>query len=167
MRTAAIRQELLTGTGADLEKRRKLVALSAIGIVDFAVITLYQSGVIKRLPELPFSAFDSNKVNADTKAYQMGAPDAAISALTYAATMVLSTWGGSKESGRSAETDVLLGATVAGNAGGALYYLYDMAFNQKKICPYCLIGAGINLASAVIAAPLFVKGIKSFFKRWR
>ncbi len=53
MRTAAIRQELLNSTDEDLQRRRKVVGLSALGLVDFAFISLYQSGVIKRLPELP------------------------------------------------------------------------------------------------------------------
>src|SRR5688500_10284822 len=75
MRAAAIRQELLNSTVKDLQERRKIIGLSALGLVDFALISLYQSGVIKRLPELPFAAFDSNKVNASPDAYQMGAPD--------------------------------------------------------------------------------------------
>src|SRR5687768_6332576 len=79
MTTAAIRHELLNGTDEDLQKRRYIVTLSALGLVDFAFLSLYQSGIIKRLPDLPFAAFDSNKVNASPDAYQMGAPDATIS----------------------------------------------------------------------------------------
>ena len=74
--------------------------LSAIGIADFAFISLYQSGAIDRLPELPFKAFDSNKVNAAPDAYKIGAPDATISTLLYAAGMVLATWSGTEASGR-------------------------------------------------------------------
>lgn len=110
MRAAAIRQELLTGRDEDLEKRRKIVTLSAFGLVDFAIISLYQSGVIKRLPELPFKAFDSNKVNAAPEAYQMGAPDATISAWVYASNMVLATAGGSEASGRKPAFDLLFGS---------------------------------------------------------
>lgn len=163
MRTAAIRQELLTGKDKDLETRRTITALSALGIVDFAFISLYQSGVIKRLPELPFKGFDSNTVNAAPEAYMMGAPDATISALVYASNMVLATAGGTEASGRKPALDMLLGATIAGNAAGAVYYLYDMIFKQKKVCPYCIVGAAINLASAVIVAPLVLKAIKKSF----
>ena len=160
MKAAAIRHELLTGTGRHLEKRRTITALSALGLVDFAIVSLYQSGVIKKLPELPFKAFDSNKVNAAPAAYAMGAPDATISALVYACNMVLATAGGTERSGRKPVHDVLLGVTIAGNAGGALYYLYDMIFKQKKICPYCIAGAAINITSAIIVAPLALKGIR-------
>lgn len=163
MRTAAIRQELLTGTGEELEKRRMIMALSAVGLVDFAIISLYQAGVIKRLPELPIKSFDSNKVNAAPEAYQMGAPDGTISALVYAGNMVLATAGGTEASGRKPVFDILLGSTIAGNAAGALYYLYDMIFKQNKVCPYCIAGAAINIASAVIVAPLALKALKKSF----
>lgn len=164
MRTAAIRQELLTSTNADLNRRRNVLRLSALGIADFAFITLYQSGAINRLPELPFKVFDSNKVNAAPEAYSMGAPDGAISTLLYAAGMVLATWGGTETSGRKPVHDVALGSVVAANTAGAIYYLGDMIFKQKKVCPYCIAGAAINIASAVIIAPTFLKGIRKFFR---
>lgn len=165
MRTAAIRQELLTGRDADLNRRRKIMLLSAIGIVDFAFISLYQSGAIGRLPELPFKAFDSNKVNAEPDAYQMGAPDATISALLYAGSMVLATWAGTKASGRKPVHDVALGAVVAGNASGAVYYVNKMFFKQDRVCPYCLLGAAINIASAIIIAPTVKKAVQQWFKK--
>jgi uncharacterized membrane protein len=165
MRPAAIRHELLNGRDEDLQRRRKILGLSAFGLLDFALLSLYQAGVIKRLPDLPFPAFDSNKVNASLDAYQMGAPDATISAWIYATNMVLSTAGGSEHSGRKPIHDLLLGTTIAANAAGALYYLYNMAFFQKKICPYCIAGAAVNIASAVIMKPLFVKSISKIFGR--
>lgn len=163
MNAAAIRHELLNGTDEDLQKRRKILGLSALGLVDFAFLSLYQAGVIKRLPDLPLKAFDSNKVNASIDAYQMGAPDATISAWIYSTNIVLATAGGSKNSGRKPVLDLMLGATVAANAAGALYYLYNMAFYQKKICPYCVAGAAINIASAVIMKPLLMNSLFKIF----
>ncbi len=164
MRAEAIRQELLTGSTEDLERRRRIVALSALGIIDFAFISLYQSGTINRLPDLPFKVFDSNKVNAATDAYQMGAPDGTISALAYAGAMVLSTWAGTEASGRKPIHDLALGAVVGGNAAGAVYYLFNMFFKQKKICLYCITGAAINIASAVIIAPIVLKSSRKLFR---
>jgi len=163
MRTAAIRQELLTGTGEDLERRRKIMILSTLGLVDFAFISLYQSGAVKRMPELPIKIFDSNKVNAAPDAYQMGAPDGTISAWLYATNMVLATAGGTEASGRKPVFDVALGGTIAANAVGAVYYLFNMAFKQKRVCPYCIVGAAINIASAIIIAPTVLKSMKKLF----
>lgn len=164
MRIAAIRQELLTGTSEDLQRRRRLMILSAAGIIDLSFIALYQSGAIKRLPELPFKSFDSNRVNAAPDAYQMGAPDGTISTLLYAAAMVLATWGGTHKSGRRPVHDVALGGVVAANAAGAFYYLGKMIFKQHKVCPYCIAGAAINIASALIIAPVAGRSIRHLFR---
>ena len=163
MNTAAIRDVLRTEHSEDLDRRRKVIGLSALGLVDFSIISLYQTGVIKSLPDLPFEVFDSNKVNASEDAYQFGAPDGPISAVAYAATMVLASAGGDEETGRKPIMDVALGATVAGNAVGAIFYLYKMIFVQKKICLYCVTGAAINIASAVIIASTTLKSIRKLF----
>ena len=163
MDAIAIRNELLHGTAHDLRKKRKIILLSALGLVDFSIISLYQTGVISRLPDIDHRVFDSNKVNASEDAYMFGAPDGPISALAYAATMVLASAGGSNKTGRKPALDLALGATIAGNAAGAIYYLYNMIFRQKKICLYCVTGAGINIASAIIIAPTIIRTLKSIF----
>jgi len=70
MNIPAMRDALRTGHNEDLDTRRKVILLSALGLVDFSIISLYQTGVIKSLPDLPFEVFDSNKVNASEDAYR-------------------------------------------------------------------------------------------------
>ncbi|MEO5995132.1 MAG: vitamin K epoxide reductase family protein [Chitinophagaceae bacterium] len=165
MRTAAIRQELLTSNDKNLQKRRQVLRLSALGIVDFAFITLYQSGAIDRLPEVPIKIFDSNKVNAAPEAYSMKAPDGAISTCLYAAAMLLATVGGTEKSGRKPFFDAALGGVIAVNTAGAVYYLGDMVFKQKRVCPYCIAGAAINILSAVIIAPVVKDALRKLFSK--
>lgn len=153
----AIRSELLHGNSPDLQQRRKIIALSALGLVDFSIISLYQTGIIKKLPDLPGKLFDSNKVNAAKDAYMFGVPDGPVSAAVYGLTMVLSAAGGSRRTGRKPVLDVLLGAAVLGNAAGAAYYLSNMIFKQQKICLYCLTGVAINFWSARLILSLFKK----------
>jgi uncharacterized membrane protein len=163
MHATAIRNELRNGSTPDLDKRRKVILLSALGLVDFSIISLYQTGVIKHLPDLPYPLFDSDKVNASEDAYRFGAPDAPISAVAYATAMVLASAGGSEKAERKPAFDVALGATLAGNAIGAVFYLYKMFFKQKKVCLYCTTGAAINIASAIIIAPTVFKQAKKLF----
>src|SRR3954447_1721925 len=165
MNALAIRNELRNNDSENMTDRRKIIWLSALGLVDFSAISLYQTGVIEKLPDLPFPIFDSNKVNASKEAYQFGVPDGPVSAVMYAATMVLAAASGSEQSGRKPVFDTLLGTTILGNTAGAIYYLYDMAFKQKKICLYCIAGAAINIASAVIVAPLVKRSIRQLFGR--
>ncbi len=94
MDAIAIRDVLRNDNSEDLDRRRKVIFLSAIGLVDFSIISLYQTGVIKSLPDLPFPIFDSNKVNASKSAYQFGVPDGPISATVYGLTMTLAAAGG-------------------------------------------------------------------------
>ncbi|MBD0375092.1 MAG: hypothetical protein ICV51_05635 [Flavisolibacter sp.] len=163
MDATAIRDVLRTEQSDDLNRRRKVIGLSALGLVDFSIISLYQTGIIKHLPDLPFDLFDSDKVNASKDAYQLGVPDGPVSAAVYGITMTLAAAGGSEKAGRQPVWDVLLGGAVAGNAAGAVYYLYNMIFKQKKICLYCVTGAAINIASAIIIAPTVVKSMKKLF----
>lgn len=159
-----IKEELREGNSDSLDRRRKLIGLSAIGLADFSIISLYQTGVIKSLPDIPLPIFDSNKVNASKTAYRFGAPDGPVSLLAYSAIIVLGSAGGSEASGRKPVLDLALGAAVAGNAVGALSYLANMIFKQKKICLYCVTGAAINIASAIIIAPVVLKSIRKIFR---
>ena len=164
MDAVAIRNELRNGTTSDLSEKRKIILLSVLGLIDFSIISLYQTGIIKRLPDIGHPWFDSNKVNASEDAYMFGAPDGPISATAYAATMVFASAGGTNRTGRKPGLDLALGATIAGNAAGAIYYLYNMAFRQKKICLYCVTGAAINIASAIIIAPTLIKSLRNIFR---
>ncbi len=165
MNAKKIKQALRKETSSALERKRKIVLLSAIGLVDFSLISLYQTGVIRKLPDLPGKIFDSNQVNASPKAYALGMPDGPLSAVVFAATMALATAGGSEKSGRHPIFDVLMGGAVLGNAAGAAEYLVDMIVNQKKACLYCLLGAGLSFASLKLAAPEAIRGAKKWWKR--
>lgn len=164
MDVAAVRNELRFGTGDALQRQRLLIMLSIAGLLDFVPISLYQTGVINKIPDLPLKGLDSNKVNAAEDAYQMGGPDGPISMLAYAGVMVLASWKGSGKSGRTPVHDLALGALVAGNAAGALYYLGNMVFKQQKACIYCIAGAAVNFASAIVVAPLMRNALR---KLWR
>ena len=159
---SALSQSLRNEATPALRRRRKVVWLSALGLLDFSIISLYQSGVIKHLPDLPGDLFDSDYVNASDEAYQIGAPDAPISAMIYALNMVLATAGGTKATGRHPALDALLGASLVANAAGAANYLVNMVTRQKKVCLYCVAGAVINFAALGVAWPDIKTSFRSF-----
>lgn len=151
MDAKAIRKELRNGKSESLHRRRLIALLSAAGAVNFSIISLYQMGVIKKLPDLPGRIFDSNKVNASKKAYMFGVPDGTLGLGMYAANMMLASAKGSRRTGRSPWLDFVLAGAVVASVGGTLDYLYDMFFKQKKACPYCLTGAALNFAMLPLA----------------
>jgi uncharacterized membrane protein len=165
MNASAISHVLRNDHSKDLVRRRKVSLLSALGAIDFSVISLYQTGIIKHLPDIPSPLFDSDKVNGSKDAYRFGVPDGPIGVVTYGLIMALASAGGSEKTDRAPAFDAALGATVAGNALGAIFYLHNMIFKQKKICPYCVTGAAINIASAIIIAPTVLKSIKKIMGR--
>ncbi len=139
-----VRDTLRYGKSKSLRRRRKITIMAILGMLDFAVITLYQSGILKHLPDLPFKPFDSDFVNGSETAYKMGVPDGATGASVYGTILVLALFGGKRGLLRSKLFDKLLFGAVAVNALGGLYYLYEMAFKQKRVCLYCLTGALLN-----------------------
>lgn len=126
--------------------RRQLAALAAVGLVDFSLISLFQLGYIKKLPDLPGKVFDTTKVNSSKDAVILGIPDGVISLAAYTATMLLATAAISYKK-KSRVLDVALAGVVLGQAAGAGQYLVNMVAVQKKACVYCIAGAAINFAS--------------------
>ena len=147
----AIRDELRHGESPSLRRRRGIAALAALGAVDFAIITLYQLGALRHLPDPPGRVFDSDKVNASRSAYALGVPDGPLGLALYALTLILAGAGGTAKTGRPRIFSFLLGGTVTAGALGAAHYLYDMVRHQKRACPYCLVGAAVNFAMVPLA----------------
>lgn len=154
MNALAVRNVLRSDRAdASLARRRRIALLSAVGLLDFVAISLYQLGIIRRLPDLPGRLFDTNAVNASPRAYPLGVPDGPLGAALFAVTMVLAGAGGTRATGRSPLVSLLLGAAGFAGAAGAAKYLWDMITKEKKACPYCLVGAGLDFGIATYAWP--------------
>lgn len=161
MKATEIREALRNEHIEDMDRRRQLMLLSAIGMADFSLISLLQSGVIRRLPDIPYpEVFDTNGINTSTTSFQMGVPDAVISNLLFTVKMIWATAGGSEKASRKPAFDLLLGAVSLGHAMGAVQMTYNMLFKKKKICVYCLTGAGLIFASAAVIAPTVISSAK-------
>ena len=81
-------------TNPDLRRRRRLVGLSVVGVALSQIVTLYQTGILRRLSDPPIGPFDSERVNASDYAYQLlQVPDAVLMMDTYALTTGLAAAG--------------------------------------------------------------------------
>jgi len=150
----SIIQKIRNDSSEATEYRRQIAALAAVGLIDFSLISLFQLGFIRRLPDLPGEVFDTEKVNTSEDAVLLGMPDGVISLGGYTATMLLAA-AASRYKKPSRLLDVAMGGIVLGQAAGGALYLYNMAFVQKKVCLYCVAGAVINFASLVPLRMLF------------
>ena len=69
--------ELRHGQSPDLKRRRWIIGLSLLGVAAGQMVSLYQTGIIKHLPDPPLDVFNSDKVDASDYAYKrMDTPDA-------------------------------------------------------------------------------------------
>jgi uncharacterized membrane protein len=163
----AIRAELRGGRSPSLQRRRWIGTLAALGLADFAIISLYQIGVIRHLPDPPGKLFHSDKVNASAKAYAMGLPDGTAGAGLYALILMLASAGGTRRTGRHPIFDLLLGGAVAAGVVGAFQYLYDMIRNQERACPYCITGAALNFGMLPFVVPELAESARGLLAKAR
>lgn len=138
-----VREEFLTSTHVSLVRRRRIILFSSLGLINAAVIALKQSGIISRLPDLPFYPFNANRVTVSKKAFALGFPDAAAASFAYGAIMCLASLGGLR---RVKWVNQLLLIAVATNAVATLDFFFNMIFVQRRICLYCVTAAGLNTA---------------------
>ncbi|GAB3831106.1 vitamin K epoxide reductase family protein [Pontibacter rugosus] len=134
--------------------RRDIAALATLGLIDFGVISLFQLGYFRKLPDLPGKYFDTEKVNCSKDAVILGMPDGVISLGAYTATIALAT-AASRYKKPSKVLDVALGGVLLAQAAGAAQYLVNMTFVQKRACIYCIAGAAINFAALSPLRKLF------------
>jgi len=150
-----IQKSLRHGRSPSLKRRRAITWLGAAALIDSALMSLQQMGAIRHLPDPP--GFHSDEVVGSRAAYILGAPDAPINALSTAVTLVLAGAGGEP---RRPMFDVLLGVSVLANAAGALFYLGDMIFREKRACAYCIPAALFSLGMVPLALPDSLRALR-------
>ena len=148
MTPTQLSKELRTGEGDFLEERRSVIVLSLTAIGCMGLIALYQSGIIRRLPDLPLPLMDADKVDASEEAYahfQMG--DAFIGLGSYAATMGLAAMGPKDRAEKQPWIPLALAAKATADAAQAAKLTYDQWAKHKAFCIWCLVAAAATFAT--------------------
>lgn len=154
MNPRLLSRELRKGRGGYLGYRRRIALSSVFSLGCMALISLYQIGVIRHIPEPPVPGLDADKVDASGEAYrQLQVGDAFIGMASYAVTAGLAGMGGA----RRAERNPLLPLALAGKAGFDLLQAgrltYSQFARQGAVCFWCLAAAAATLATALSAVP--------------
>ncbi len=140
-----VRDTLRYEKSKSLSRRRKIIVLAILGMIDFAIISLYQTGILRHLPDPPSDMFDSDFISGSEKAYKFSVPDGVTGASSYTTILILAAMGGKRALSRSKFFDKLLFGVVTANAAKGLYHLYEMAFKENRVCLYCVTGTLISL----------------------
>jgi uncharacterized membrane protein len=162
--TQALRRELQEGNNENLKLRRGIIALSLVGIGAMTAVSLFQTGMVKHLPDPPLPDFDSDKVNSSDTAYALGVPDGTISLASLAVNIPLAALGGADRPEKMPLVPLAAAAKASVEAAVAGWYFYQMPAKEKKWCAYCIVGAAANFGIAALSLMEAKKAWKAFTK---
>ncbi len=166
VRPEELSQQLRNGTGAYMAQRRGIVSLSLVAIGSMSLITLYQMGVIKHLPEPPLPYLDADKVDASAEAYsRFSTPDGILGVGNYAVTMGLAAMGGQERSRNQPWIPLVLAAKVGFDVSQAIRLFFDQKTKQRAFCSWCLLAAGTTLAIVPLTIPETLAAIRELRQR--
>ena len=154
MNPEELSEQLREGTGGFLAQRRKIASLALAAAGSMGLVSLYQTGVIKGLPDPPLPYFDSEKVDAGAEAYSMlSMPDAPLGLGSYAVTLSLAAMGGEARASERPWIPLALAAKTVLDALQAGKLTVDQWTKHRAFCVWCLIAAGCTFATVALALP--------------
>lgn len=159
---AELSRQLRLGQSPDLSRRRWIIGLSFVTATAGQIVTLYQTGIIRHLPDPPLPVFDSDKVDASDYAYKrLQMPDAPAMLVTAGLTAMLASAGGQERATQQPWLPVaLLGKTLIDLVTNVQLGREEWQEN-KKLCFYCQASTVAATAAAVLAVPEAVRAIKT------
>jgi uncharacterized membrane protein len=154
MKAQELSVELRDSLSEVMEKRRGVVGLSLAAAGAMGLIALYQTGIIKHLPDVPLPYFDADKVDAAPQAYEkLSMPDAVLGFGSYAATMALAAMGGEERAKEHPWLPIALAAKVGFDALQAGKLSVDQWTKHRAFCVWCLTAAGATFAAVPLVLP--------------
>ena len=160
-------RELREGRSADLRRRRQILALSLFGAAMGGVVSAYQMGLIRRLPDppglrAPVGPFDSEKVDASDYAYErLDTPDGLLMLGTYAVTAGLAGAGPADRAREMAWLPIALAAKALYDVGTNLTLAREEWQENRALCAYCQSASLASMATAALALPEAIDAVKT------
>ncbi|MGJ3263736.1 MAG: vitamin K epoxide reductase family protein [Salinarimonas sp.] len=157
-----LRDRIRHDRGRDMTYRRAIVATSLIGMASMAFVTLFQTGVVRRLPDPPTRRphFDTAKVNTSDEAYSYGMPDGPLTLAMHAANLSLAAAGPPERWRDRPWLPVAASAFSGAQAAVAAQYLFwRMPFVDRAWCPYCVVDALAHMTSFGLTLPEAAKAL--------
>jgi uncharacterized membrane protein len=132
-----------------MSQRRGVIGLSLAAAGSMGLIALYQSGVIRHIPEPRARALNADKVDASAEAFaRFEVGDAFLGFVSYGITMTLAAMGPPDRATRQPWIPLALAAKVAFDVATAARLSVDQWTKHKAFCFWCLIAAAASFATA-------------------
>ncbi|HEX2253955.1 MAG TPA: vitamin K epoxide reductase family protein [Thermoanaerobaculia bacterium] len=146
--------ELRQARDPDLARRRAAVALSLGAAGTMALIALYQSGLIRHLPEPPLPHLDADAVDASAQAFgKLAVGDGFLGLGSYAATATLAAMGPADRAERMPLVPLALAVKALADAAQAGKLSWDQWAKHRAFCTWCLLAAGATFATLPLTLP--------------
>ena len=168
MNPRELSHELRRGDSPNLRRRRKVVALSLVAAGSMGLIALYQTGVIRRLPDVPLRGFDASKVDAAEQAYSyFDTPDALLGLKSYTWTAALAGAGGEDRVARLPWLPIVIAAKALVDAGVAAKLTWDQWAKHRAFCIWCLLAAACTFGIVPLVMPEARQAIRELMREPR
>ena len=162
MTPTELSRELREGQGPDMNRRRWIFGLSMAGVAIAQIVSLYQVGIVKHLPDPPLDVFDSDKVDASDYAYKrLGTPDGVFMLLNYGMTAWLAAAGGKDRAEKTPLVPLLMGLKALSDVATNLELAREEWNDNKKLCAYCQAASVASLATLALAVPEALRALGS------
>jgi uncharacterized membrane protein len=154
MRPADLSRALRQGKGTFLQRRRAVVGLSLVTIGSMALVSLYQMGLIKHLPELALPYLDADKVDASDEAYEkLATPDGLLGLANFGVTAVLAGMGPPERAETQPWIPLALAAKVAVDTVQSGRLTVDQWVRHRAFCSWCLLASAATFAQVPLVIP--------------
>lgn len=151
---ATLSRQLREASTPYLRERRGIIGLSLLASAALGLISLYQIGIVKRLPEPKLPGFDAEQVNRSADAYRwLETPDAFLGLGSYVATMTLAAMGGPERARERPWIPLALAAKVGLDAALAVFQTITQARKLHTYCSWCLLTSAATFGSLPLVIP--------------
>lgn len=146
--------ELRNGESADLTRRRWIIGLSMVGSTMAQVVSMYQTGIIKELPDPPLPFFDSDRVDASNYAYsRLDTPDGFMMLANYAITGWLAGAGGKDRAKENPILPIAMAGKTLLDTVTSLELAREEWSENKAFCAYCQVATACSALSFLLSIP--------------
>lgn len=166
MDPSQLSHELRNNKSPDLTRRRWIIGLSIVGEAMGKIVSLYQTGIIKRLPDPPLAIFDSARVDASDYAYRrLDTPDGLMMLTSYTVTAGLAGAGGAHRAHDKPLLPIAMGLKILGDSVVALKLAREEWNENRALCAYCQVATLASLASLALAVPEVLRAVDALRER--
>lgn len=154
--------ELREERSADLARRRAGIGLSLAGAAIGGVVTAYQTGLVRRLPDiLPGRIWDAEKVDASSYAYRhLQQPDAPAMIVTYGLTAMALAAGGKERARQNPALPIIAAAKAAADLAVCAVLAVQEWRENRKLCSWCQVATLISAATFATTLPEAARALR-------